>query len=90
MEFEWDESKRRANLEKHGLDFSDLDEFDWEHLFVTVDDRVDYGEVRLVAMSRFRGRVHVVIYTERGSRTRIIGFRRANRREVKLYEEEEI
>ena len=23
MEFEWDESKRLANLQKHGLDFTD-------------------------------------------------------------------
>jgi uncharacterized protein len=25
MEFEWDENKRLINLEKHGLDFRDVD-----------------------------------------------------------------
>jgi len=89
MEFEWDETKRRRNLEKHGVDFGDLGEFDWDHARVTFDDRNDYGEVRLIAMSRFRGRVHIVIHTERGTRTRIIGFRRANDRERRTYEEEE-
>jgi uncharacterized DUF497 family protein len=89
MEFEWDEAKRCANLAKHGLDFSDLDEFDWDHARRTVDDRKDYGEVRIVAMSRFQGRVHIVVYTKRGGRTRIIGFRKANDQETRVYEEEE-
>ena len=27
-DFEWDENKRRANLEKHGIDFSAVYDFD--------------------------------------------------------------
>ena len=30
MDSEWDEAKRRANREKHGLDFSLAEAFDWE------------------------------------------------------------
>jgi uncharacterized protein len=31
----WDEPKRKANIERHGLDFADLDRFDWEGAVVS-------------------------------------------------------
>ena len=87
MEFEWDEAKRRRNLEKHGVDFAYALEFAWEDALVIVDDRFCYGEERRIALGMFRGRVHVVVHTVRGNVTRMIGFRRANARERRDYEE---
>ena len=89
MKFEWDEAKRRRNLEKHGVDFSHALEFAWEDALVIVDDRFSYGEERRIALGKFRGRVHVVVHTVRGNVTRMISFRRANARERRDYEKSE-
>ena len=89
MEFEWDETKRLANLAKHGLDFTHALEFEWESAHVVVDHRFEYGEERRIALGLFRGRAHVVIHTVRGDVTRIISFRKANAREARIYEKKE-
>jgi len=38
MAFEWDESKRRTNHAKHGLDFADLEKFDWSDPVTFADE----------------------------------------------------
>jgi hypothetical protein len=88
MEFEWDEAKRKANLAKHGLDFGNAIEFQWEDAVTWPDLRKHYGEERFLALGLFRGRVHSIAYAERSGVTRVISFRRAERREVKRYEQE--
>ena len=85
--FEWDDPKRLANLKKHGVDFADALQFAWETATVTIDDRFDYGEERLMATGFYRDRVHVVIYIERGSVKRLISFRKATRREIEEFVE---
>ena len=89
MEIEWDEAKRRHNLDKHGVDFAHALEFAWEDALVIVDDRFAYGEERRIALGLFRGRVHVVVHTVRENVTRMISFRRANARERRTYEKNE-
>jgi uncharacterized DUF497 family protein len=89
MEFEWDGTKRLANLKKHGLDFAEALQFQWETAHTTLDDRVAYGEEREIAFGMYRGSVHVVIYTQRGTRSRIISFRKATHQEAQIYYEEE-
>jgi uncharacterized DUF497 family protein len=82
-----------ANLEKHGLDFADLGEFDWATRVVFTDDRKDYGETRYTALAIYRGRVHSVTFTRRGKRLRIISFisfRRAGQKEIGRYEKEKV
>jgi uncharacterized DUF497 family protein len=86
--FEWDEAKRRANLKKHGVDFADLEEFDWDGAVVWTDDTENYGEERFKALAVFRGRIHFVVFTMRGASTRIISFRKAEKREIRKYEKE--
>jgi len=87
MRFEWDERKRRANLEKHGIAFEDL-----HPVFVdaerveAIDRRRDYGEARAVILAPLRGRLLHITYTLRGEVRRIISARRANQREQRLYE----
>ena len=86
--FEWDERKRLSNLKKHGVDFADALEFGWETATVTIDDRFNYGEERLVAVGLYRGDVHVVIYTERKLVKRLISFRKATEREAQEFFEQ--
>lgn len=47
----------------------------------------DYGEERFRVLGKRDGKVFVVVYTKRALVIRIISARRANRREVKRYEE---
>jgi len=85
MEFDWSEDKRRKNLIKHGLDFVDVSLIDWPTATVIEDIRADYGEARYWAFGLLNGRLHLVAFTLRGSKVRIISFRRANRKEEERY-----
>ncbi len=83
--YEWDENKRKKNLIKHGVDFSAVYDFDWHTASMIMDHRND--ELRFIAYGFIGERLHVIVYTERDSSTRIISLRKANRREVKRYEQ---
>jgi len=78
LELKWDEAKRRTNLEKHGLDFAQARYLDWENATYLEDRRVSYPEPRYWAFARWNRRLHVVAFCVRGSRIRIISFRKAN------------
>jgi len=84
--FEWDDRKRRSNVEKHGVDFDSVEDFDWLRALVFEDQRKAYGERRFVAFLPMGSRLHVVVYAERGSARRLISVRKANAREVTFYE----
>lgn len=86
--FEWDEAKRRHNLAKHGVDFDAVWEFDWDNAVQLIDARRDYGETRYVAFAHIAGRLFCCVYAERNGNKRIIGLRKANRKEEQFYEEE--
>jgi uncharacterized DUF497 family protein len=53
---------------------------------VRKDHRWDYGEDRFQLTGAIEQRVFVVVYTVRATSVRIISARKANRREVKDYE----
>ena len=83
----WDERKRAANRAKHGVDFAIAERFDFETALVLVDDRKDYGETRYRAFGVIDGRLHVLVFTARSERIRVISLRRANDRERRNYAE---
>ena len=87
MQYEWDENKRIANLERHDVDFCEAVNFEWDTAIETIDDRFDYGETRWVTIGFINRKLHVMVYTIRGSKIRIISLRKANRRESNYYEE---
>lgn len=76
--YEWDEAKRAANHVKHGLDFASVEHFDWLASIVVPDLRRDYGEPRFSAYGRLGGLACVVVFTHRGTATRIVSLRQAN------------
>ena len=84
MRYEWDEEKRSSNLDKHGVDFEAMEEFDWEAADIEASPRG--GEMRYIATGPIGARLHVAVHTRRGERTRIISLRKADRQEVKDYE----
>ena len=86
MQYEWDENKRLANLDRHKVDFTDAIEFEWNTALETIDDRSDYGEERWVTLGLIGNELHVMVYTIRGHKIRIISLRKANKRESKYYE----
>jgi uncharacterized protein len=87
MDFEWDEAKNRANVQKHGLDLADAEEMFRGLLVVDPDIREDYGEKRWTGLGMIRGRTAYIVFTERRPNTiRIISLRKATRRECKEYE----
>ena len=65
MKYEWDEQKREANLVKHGVDFTEVENFEWDTAIETIDNRKDYGEQRWVAIGQICNRIYVLIYTLR-------------------------
>lgn len=87
MVIEWDEAKRAANLEKHGLDFADAGEVLEGPCLERLDTRKDYGEDRWAALGSLRGRVVFLAYVDRGDGLRIISFRKATAEERRIYEQ---
>lgn len=88
MEFEWDEAKSDTCFAERGFDFAYvLRAFADPNRVVTHDRRWDYGEERYQLLGSIEQRVFHLVYTVRGVRIRIISARKANRREVRIYED---
>lgn len=85
MTFAWDEAKRRANVQKHGIDFAGIAEVFGGLTATMEDDRHPYGEQRFITLGLLSDRVVVVVHTERRDRVRIISVRKATRNEQHLY-----
>ena len=85
MRFEWDERKRRSNLEKHGVDFSDLESLFAGETVTVSDERFDYGEHRFITLGLLKGIVLTVAHTETDEVVRILSARKATRYEEETY-----
>jgi uncharacterized DUF497 family protein len=85
----WDETKRKSNLKKHGLDFTDAYLVYENPNKCTYDASRDH-EYRLmdVALAVIKGRLLTLVYVEQGEDVRVISFRNASREERKRYEED--
>jgi uncharacterized DUF497 family protein len=86
MDFEWDADKDRENRAKHGISFEEATSIFDGPILTKIDDRNDYDEVREICMGMLSPDVVlVVVYTERGEKTRLISARKANRRERQVF-----
>jgi uncharacterized DUF497 family protein len=63
--FTWDPKKNRANLRRHAISFQDAARIFDGPTVEKVDDRFDYGEVRIYAIGLVNGVEITVIYTDR-------------------------
>lgn len=87
MKITFDPAKRDATMAARGLDFEDAAEV---FAGVTIDIRdlrKDYGELRIISIGTLRGRMVVVVWTERGEARHVISMRKANGREKARYQE---
>lgn len=87
MRIEFDPTKDASNRLKHGVSLAMAAELDWDAAWVWVDERVEYNEMRMIALAPKTAILYYVAFVDRGDVRRIISLRRANRREVKHYVE---
>lgn len=74
MIFEWDEAKRLANIEKHGVDFIRAAlVFADPHRVEVPDTREEYGEARFIVVGLVgEGELYALVHTLRGKAVRVI------------------
>ncbi|MBM2804123.1 MAG: BrnT family toxin [Deltaproteobacteria bacterium] len=86
MRYSWDEKKNRINLRRHGVAFEDAARIFERITLEKVDDRFDYGEVRVYAIGVVNGLEITLIYTDRNDdERRIISAWRAEPHERRAY-----
>ena len=86
IKFEWDTAKNTRNIVKHGIDFLRALKIFQHSRVERIDDRQDYGELRIVALGLAGMDVLQVIYTQPDVKVvRIISARKAARHERELY-----
>lgn len=85
MNITFDPEKDRANFAKHGVSLALALELDWEKALIWEDDRKDYGEPRMCALTILVDRVYFVAFVDRADGRRVISLRKANDREVIRY-----
>ena len=64
MIYIWDEAKNRRNIKDHGIAFDDAKRIFEGPTVERVDDRFEYGEVRVYAIGLVNGLEITVIYTD--------------------------
>lgn len=87
MQIEFDPEKDRANRAKHGVSLGLAADLDWDEALVWIDERFEYGELRMIALAPETATLYYVAFVDRGRVRRVISLRQANRREVNYYVE---
>jgi hypothetical protein len=82
----FDPRKDVSNKKKHGISLSRAADFDFEAAIFLVDDREDYGEVRIRAIGLLDARLYSLVFAQDGEDIRAISLRKATRHEEKEYE----
>ncbi len=85
MKFEWDSAKSDKNALARDLPFDLAALLFRGPVLEVIDDRADYGEVRVRAIGRVAGETLQCVFTERGASRRIISLRYASRKERDEY-----
>lgn len=89
MNVTFDLAKNTANLAKHGFSLLDAADLDWDDAVTWPDKRQDYNEARMVGLVPVNDRLFCVVFVDRPpeqpTERRIISLRKANRREMKRY-----
>jgi uncharacterized DUF497 family protein len=89
MRITFDPAKNAKNIAERGLPFERVADLAWETAVLQEDKRKDYGERRVRVLARLGQRLHVAVITMRDDAVHVISFRKANRKEVEWYEQEQ-
>jgi uncharacterized DUF497 family protein len=84
--FEWDENKRQQVIKERGVDMVYAALIFEGEVLTRVDDREDYGEVRLISLGVVDDDCFVVVHTERKGSTRLTTAWKGGRDERAQYE----
>jgi len=87
VEFEWNENKAQSNIEKHDVTFEEATEVFFDPFYQVGDATTNNEQRDFIIGYSLSQRLLLVVYVERGKRSRIISARPATRIERKLYEE---
>ena len=85
MKIEYDNNKNQRDIDLRGISFELVTELDFENALEV--EQVIGGEIRYFALGRISSRLYVLVYTLRCDAIRVISLRKANKREVKRYEQ---
>jgi hypothetical protein len=87
MQYVWDPAKDVLNQRKHGLSLAEgIPALEDPNRDCLIDDRIDYGEERIITLGLNRRKVLYVVSTEWDEETiRIISVRKADPDEVERY-----
>jgi uncharacterized protein len=85
MIFTWDDAKYESNLTKHGFDFTDAEIVFSGPTFTYEDDRLDYGEQRLITLGLLGPILVSIVHTESKGEVRVISMRRGSKREQLIF-----
>jgi hypothetical protein len=84
LEFDWDEDKRRKNIQKHRIDFVEACKI-FLNDTVDIEDTSSSGERRFISIGQTQGLILAVVFTYRNDRIRIISARKASKNEKRIY-----
>ena len=87
MQIEFAPAKDAGNQARHGVSLALAQMLEWDSALVWVDERYEYGELRMIALAPETRVLFYVAFIDRGEVRRIMSLRRATRREVKHYVE---
>ena len=86
MEIEYDVSKARKNLKKHGISFEEAATSLYDPMALCTEDPDAKGEFRWILVGQNnQARLLTIVYTLREERIRLISARRSTRREAQQY-----
>jgi uncharacterized DUF497 family protein len=88
MYFEWDEAKRKQNIEKHKIDFVDAVTIYDNFVYTFPSGHKDLDEKRFVSLGLMQGIEIALVFTLRNEKRRIISARRARIVEREKYHAE--
>lgn len=83
--FDWHDAKSDWTLAERGFDFAFASRIWQEAVAEFVDNRKNYGEIRIKAIGRIDGRCYAVVYTMRDEVHWIISARVADRNERRIW-----
>jgi len=81
----YDETKRAANLAKHGIDLAECGSVFDAPMLTEEDTREAYGEQRLKSLCWLKGRVAVLIWVDRKDFPHLISCRYGDKHETHDY-----
>ena len=84
-EFEFDEAKSQANLDKHGIDFVAAQRL-WKDPYLLEIRANSEDEPRFLLVGKIGEKHWSAVVTYRDARIRLISVRRSRKKEVELYQ----